>query len=69
MYCCSLNLLNLQLDINFIQCDVKNLGWRGNNLQTQPATPLSVLLKKNIVIISFIKKFGFNVVVGTYNSL
>jgi hypothetical protein len=36
MHCCFLNLLNMQLDINFIQSDIKNLGWRGNNLQAQP---------------------------------
>lgn len=70
MYCCFLNVLNLQLDINLIQCDVKNLGWRGNNFWTQTGHPfVSVLLKQNIVIDSFIKNSGLNEVVRTYNSL
>lgn len=36
MHCCFANPLNLQLDINFIQSDIKNLGWRGNILLAQP---------------------------------
>lgn len=30
MYLCPVKWLSLQLDIDFLQCDVRNLGWRGN---------------------------------------
>uniref|UniRef100_A0A2N9GT71 Methyltransferase-like protein 5 n=1 Tax=Fagus sylvatica TaxID=28930 RepID=A0A2N9GT71_FAGSY len=35
----SLNAEDLELDINFIQCDVKNLGWRGQTVDTVVMNP------------------------------
>jgi hypothetical protein len=68
MHCCFLNLLNVQLDINFIQSDIKNLGWRGICIPN-PLPSLSVLLKQNLAIHSFIRKSGLNEMVDTYNSI
>ncbi|GKV06650.1 hypothetical protein SLEP1_g18518 [Rubroshorea leprosula] len=31
-----MNAEDLELDIDFVQCDIKNLGWRGNNLSPCP---------------------------------
>ncbi|KAK4601913.1 hypothetical protein RGQ29_011136 [Quercus rubra] len=35
----SLNAEDLELDINLIQCDVKNLGWRGQTVDTVVMNP------------------------------
>ncbi|XP_048227510.1 rRNA N6-adenosine-methyltransferase METTL5 isoform X1 [Ricinus communis] len=35
----SLNAEELELDINFIQCDVRNLGWRGHIVDTVVMNP------------------------------
>ncbi|KAJ6759426.1 hypothetical protein OIU74_025998 [Salix koriyanagi] len=35
----SLNAEDLELDINFIQCDIRNLVWRGSNVDTAVMNP------------------------------
>ncbi|KDP33707.1 hypothetical protein JCGZ_07278 [Jatropha curcas] len=35
----SLNAEELELDINFVQCDIRNLGWRGHTCDTVVMNP------------------------------